>query len=107
MNLKTDLMSCINEDDFAEHDGNMRELTVTITLCEYRNLIREITVQEIKIERLADENTELEKKCEMLSKALATCKLPDFLEKLRFAFASDPEDEACDPDEEEQADALL
>lgn len=31
-----------NEDNFVEIDGNLKELTVTITLCEYRNLITEL-----------------------------------------------------------------
>lgn len=30
-----------NVDDFIEVDGKLQELTVTITLCEYRNLITE------------------------------------------------------------------
>ena len=36
MSLKTDYAN-FNEDDFVESSGEMKELTVTITLCEYRN----------------------------------------------------------------------
>ena len=38
MSLKTDYGW--NEDDYVQADEKMSELTVTITLCEYRNLIR-------------------------------------------------------------------
>lgn len=53
MNLKTDYGW--NEDDFIQDDEKMKELTVTITLCEYRNLLREQTQNEAII-------CELEKK---------------------------------------------
>ena len=53
MSLKTDYP--YNEADFAEHDGHLEELTVTITLCEYRNLVAENTRVFAINDRLEDE----------------------------------------------------
>ena len=75
MTLKTDYQ--YNDDDFAQRNGDMQELTVTITLCEYRNLITELTHNETVIEALKKENEELKERLESTSKALATCKLPE------------------------------
>lgn len=50
--LKTDNM--YNDDDFAQVGDQMNELTVTITLCEYRNMVRELARNEIEIEKLKD-----------------------------------------------------
>lgn len=41
-----------NEDDFVQNESGMHELTVTITLCEYRNLIRGLQRQDVIIEEL-------------------------------------------------------
>ena len=41
-----------NEDDFVQSESGMQELTVTITLCEYRNLIKELQRQDVIIEEL-------------------------------------------------------
>lgn len=46
MSLKTEYS--YNEDDFMQNGNGMQELTVTITLCEYRNLIEDIAYSEIK-----------------------------------------------------------
>lgn len=60
MNGKTEYGS-YNTDDFIEVDGQLKELTVTITLCEYRNLVMERTRQEKTLDevssRLHEENT--------------------------------------------------
>ena len=53
MGLKTDFM--FNEDDFVQRDEKLHELTVTITLYEYRNLIRDLQKQDIIIENLQEE----------------------------------------------------
>lgn len=53
MSLKTEYG--YNEDDFVQNRDGMQELTVTITLCEYRNLLKEITYQDAKIEKLEEE----------------------------------------------------
>ncbi len=53
MNLKTDYD--YNEDDFIQRGESLKELTVTITLCEYRNLIREQTRSAERIKQLEEE----------------------------------------------------
>ena len=50
MSCKTDRL--YNEDNFAERDGKLYELTVEITLEEYRNLIKERVQNGKEIERL-------------------------------------------------------
>lgn len=66
---KTD--TCIyNEDDFVQRDSILDELTVTITLCEYRNLIRENANYEHEIDRLTEEKKALEKKVDSMSGCL-------------------------------------
>lgn len=57
MSLKTEYG--YNEDDFIEQGGELKELTVTITLCEYRNLVKETTYQDVIIEKLQEENKKL------------------------------------------------
>ena len=71
--LKTDFT--YNDDDFVERDGKLFELTVTITLSEYRNLVlyaerferdfleEQTKCQDLrrKIEELERENNELKK----------------------------------------------
>lgn len=52
MSLKTEYG--FNEDDFAQNGESMNELTVTITLCEYRNLIREQAQAAKEIELLQE-----------------------------------------------------
>lgn len=51
--LKTDYQC--NDDDFVQNGDFLNELTVTITLCEYRNLIREQAQNEKRIEILEEE----------------------------------------------------
>lgn len=100
MSKKTEYSHCYNEDDFIERAGEMHELTVTITLCEYRNLITESTRLEAVNARLFEENTELEKKCENLTSALAVCKLPDWLKQIGRALCGEDDGDA-DEDESE------
>lgn len=99
MSNKTSLRGYYNEDDFVERDGAMHELTVTITLCEYRNLIRETTRLELELELERGKYEELEEKCRLLSKALAACKVPQFLKDLGRMLAGD--DPAEEPDDQE------
>lgn len=70
MNLAKTDTGIYNEDDFAQRDGELEELTVTITLCEYRNLIRENANYEHEIDRLTEENKALEKKVDSMSDCL-------------------------------------
>lgn len=64
------IKSGTEEDDYVERAGAVEELTVTITLSEYRFLIRRAAENEIKIERLANENSELEERVKTLSNAV-------------------------------------
>ena len=61
MSLKTDYDYNYNEDNFVEVDGQLKELTVTITLCEYRSIISELAYNEKVIEKLQEENEKLRK----------------------------------------------
>lgn len=79
MNFKTDFG--YNEDDFVQVGEAMNELTVTITLCEYRNMIRE-QVQAAKVIELLQEKL---KKAEETSKTfmqLFMFKSPETINKL-------------------------
>lgn len=66
MALKTDYNS-FNEDDFVESGGEMKELTVTITLCEYRNLITEQTRYEAEVDRLQDRLKQAEERAKLMT----------------------------------------
>lgn len=72
MNTKTEYGN-YNEDDFIEIDGQMKELTVTITLCEYRKLVMACTRQE---KSLDDMHTRLN---EEIDRNRALCKENDTL----------------------------
>ena len=98
MKLKTEYSGCFNEDDFAQHGGALEELTVTITLCEYRNMVRELARSELQIERLQDEKAELEKKCADYANALAACKMPEWVKSIGRALAGEDaaDEEAAD-----------
>lgn len=69
-----------NEDDFIEVDGQMKELTVTITLCEYRNLIQENAQCFRTIDSLNEEIGNLKKQVEATRKALLS-NVPEMSEK--------------------------
>jgi hypothetical protein len=70
MSLKTETYS-YNEDDFIEKAGEMHEITVTITLCEYRNLIEERVYNDKAIEKLQEENERLRKQNDILLRLYA------------------------------------
>ena len=55
MNIKTEFNCAYNEDNFVQNGDSMQEITVTITLCEYRNIIEERIRNEQRIERLEQE----------------------------------------------------
>ena len=63
----TGCINDFNEDDFVESSGEMKELTVTITLCEYRNLIAENARYEALINQLGDKRKNLESQVKTLS----------------------------------------
>lgn len=91
MSLKTEYN--YNEDDFAERSRQLEELTVTITLCEYRNLITEQTRLDMTVDRLQEEKAELEKKLKAASEALAACKMPEWVRTIGNALAHWGEDD--------------
>lgn len=65
MSLKTEYS--YNEDDFIQNGNDMKELTVTITLCEYRNLVRVLSNADTIVERLQEENKKLTEQNQTLS----------------------------------------
>lgn len=74
-----------NEDDFVENDEALQELTVTITLCEYRNLISERSYNEKEIEKLQDELADAKKKL-VAFQNLVFDRLPEVKEKCKEFF---------------------
>lgn len=64
MSIKTEYGYC--EDDFAQVGTSLNELTVTITLCEYRNLIREQARSEATIDALNEKVSEQKNTIESL-----------------------------------------
>lgn len=79
MSLKTEYS--YNEDDFVQNGNGMQELTVTITLCEYRNLLKDITYQDHTIEKLEEENASLKKQNKVYQEHfIANC--PEIIEKM-------------------------
>ena len=56
-----------NDDDFVQVEGTMKELTVTITLCEYRNLITEQTRYEAEVDRLQDRLKQAEERAKLMT----------------------------------------
>lgn len=57
MSLKTEYG--YNQDDYVLNGNVMQELTVTISLCEYRNLVRKLLNADIVVEQLQKENKSL------------------------------------------------
>lgn len=69
------------EDDYVEHGGICNELTVTITLREYRGLIEEKVKQAAEIERLTAERDKFEKQAREYGKMLIA-KHPEIIKKI-------------------------
>lgn len=67
-NLKTRYR--YNEDDFVQNGEDLKELTVTITLCEYRNLIRELSTYDAKIESVQEENKKIKEQMRDLAEII-------------------------------------
>lgn len=68
MSLKSDYN--YNEDDFIQDGGVLRELTVTITLCEYRNIIEDLTYTRSQVDSLQEQTEKLKKQNDALIKVL-------------------------------------
>lgn len=79
MSNKTDFS--YNEDNFVEQNGELKELTVTITLEEYRNLIEERCYSDKAIEQLQEEVEELRKQRDNYVK-IYLLKNPEIAEKI-------------------------
>lgn len=59
-----------NEDNFVERDGKLQELTVEITLEEYRNLLSERIYNEKQIEALQEKNKHLEESLKVVTEII-------------------------------------
>lgn len=79
MSLKTEYG--YNEDDFVENQDGMQELTVTITLCEYRNLLKDIAYQDAKVEKLEEEAKKTKETTNALLQMILL-KSPEVIDKL-------------------------
>ena len=79
MSLKTEYGYL--EYDFVQNGNGMQELTVTITLSEYRNLIKDITTQANTIERLIEENNRLKERSNAYEECIVSYH-PEIIEKL-------------------------
>lgn len=82
--LKTDYQ--YNEDDFVQNGDFLNELTVTITMCEYRNLIREQAQNEKRIEILEEELKKTRESCKTFMQ-LFMVKSPNVINKICDAFS--------------------
>jgi cell shape-determining protein MreC len=54
----------------VQNGEELKELTVTITLCEYRNLIRELSTYDVKIESLQEENNKIKEQLRSLAEII-------------------------------------
>lgn len=99
MELKTEYN--FNEDDFIQTGDDLKELTVTITLCEYRNLLTQAVYDEKSIEKLQEENEHYRTTIKAYSEILLE-KNPDIadmlfkLEQMNFGRKGDENDKKGD-----------
>lgn len=89
-----------NEDDFVQRGEALDELTITITLCEYRNLISENTRLDMTLGRVQEEKAELVKQLENARQVLATCKMPEWVKSIGKTLAHWGEDQGEDGERE-------
>ena len=80
MSLKSDYN--YNEDDFIQDGDVLRELTVTITLCEYRNIIEDLTYTRSQVDSLQEQKEKLKKQNDALVKVLRS-NIPEFESPLK------------------------
>lgn len=66
------------QDDFVEENGQLRELTVTITLSEYRSLLRSAVYESSRLNQAERQQLVID----TLSKLLLTF-IPDFSDNVR------------------------
>lgn len=92
-------------DDFAQHGNEMAELTVTITLGEYRRLISENVSMSAEIDSIKRENKTLTERIEALQKAVATTIPPSLIKGIAgWASQLSGVDEAEDAEDQEESD---
>lgn len=65
--LKTD--GFYEQDDFVEENGQLRELTVTITLSEYRELVASSVLQRDYIDQIDDLKEGMDYLCQLILEA--------------------------------------
>ena len=56
-------------DDFVEENGQLRELTVTITLSEYRELVESSVLQRDHIDQIDDLKEGMDYRCQLVLEA--------------------------------------
>ena len=59
-----------DKNDFVDRGGDIKESTVTIALCEYRNLITEQTRNEAEIDRLQDRLKQAEEWAKLMTEVV-------------------------------------
>ena len=85
--LKYD-MPRADEDDFVQHGETMDELTVTITLCEYRRLVADNALLNQELHEQDQKFAEMEKKLKSAMDAPAACIAPEWLRSIGKALAN-------------------
>lgn len=103
--LKYD-MPRADDDDFVQHGETMDELTVTITLSEYRRLVADNALLNQELHEQDQKFAEMEKKLKSAMDALAACKAPEWLRGLGKAlseFGKDGEEDEEENEEENEA----
>ena len=79
--MNTVYKTYMREHDYAEREGKLEEITVTITLAEYRELIEGAAQHGYLMEQMQRENDEQRDRIALLSKALVH-QCPEFFDRL-------------------------
>lgn len=94
-----------NDYNFVQRNGGMSELTVEITLDEYRSLITDVASMSLQIDDLNAELKKLTEKIEALQKAVAATIPPSLIKGLAgWASQFCGADEAEDAEDQEESD---
>lgn len=86
--------------DFVQRGDAINELTVTITLCEYRRLVADTREYALLVDRLNEEKADLEKKLKSASEALAACQMPEWVRSIGNTLAHWGENNAEEQEDE-------
>ena len=84
--LKYD-MPCVNDDNFVQHGEQIDELTVTITLSEYRALVEDNALLRRDVPKLIEEKEVLERELKATLEALADA-APELIRNIGKALAN-------------------